>query len=81
MTSECFVVAGTAFCYSCAMFALSTLLLVPAVGTILEKLSAPAIIAQGAVLFILFGLPVMAAIRGIDAGARVIDPHNNSDAA
>ena len=70
---KCFIVAMTAFSFSCAAFTLSVLLVVPVIGTILQAMQAPALIQQGAVLLCLFGLPIFAAIRGMDIGARFLD--------
>lgn len=70
--TECVIVAGTAFSCSCAAFALSAILLIPIIGGFLQSIAAPPLIQQGTVLFLLFGLPIVAAIKGIDIGARLL---------
>ena len=72
--TDCAIVAGTAFSCSCAAFALSALFLVPLIGTVLQSIDAHVLVQQGAVLFCLFVLPVVAAIKGIGVGARFVEP-------
>lgn len=71
--TECVIVAGTAFSCSCAAFALSALFLVPVIGAILQSIDAPSLAQKGTVLFCLFGLPIVAAIKGINIGARFLE--------
>ncbi|XAM00561.1 hypothetical protein OT109_04055 [Phycisphaeraceae bacterium D3-23] len=66
------VVCGTAFATSCAGFALSVLLLIPVLGTLLARLDAPALLQQVVVVLLLFGLPILAAIAGIELGEKII---------
>jgi len=66
------IVAGTAFCCSCAAFALAVTVLIPVCGTLLQAIQAPAVIQQGFILFCLFVAPIVAAIGGISLGERFI---------
>lgn len=66
------VVAGTAFCCSCASFGLSLLLLIPLLGTLLQAIAAPDIVQQSVVVFCLFGIPIAGAIGGIVIGDKLI---------
>lgn len=56
---------------ACATFALSVMVLVPIFGMLMLKLGLPELFQQVVILALLFFLPIVGAVWGIELGARV----------
>ena len=63
---------GVAFSCACASFALAVFILIPVFGSFFQWIGATDLFQQGAVLFFLFGVPVIGAIGGIQLGDQAI---------
>lgn len=65
------IVVITSFSIACAAFFASVVLLIPLIGSLLIHLGAPALLQQLTVLALLFGVPIIGALFGIDLGSRL----------
>ena len=75
------LVCATSFGFSCLAFVLSLFVLVPLTGWMLNSIRAPELLTQLVICGELFALPVVAAIFGIDVGARVAEAVPSADSA
>lgn len=68
------IVAGTAFAYASLAFVAAVLVLIPATGSTLPAWGAPSSLITLLTLAELIGLPIVAAIAGIEVGSRLTAP-------
>ena len=69
---EKFAVAMTAFGFACITFVAAAIIIVPVTGSTMNRIAAPEAITNAAILFELFGLPVIASLFGVTFAARPI---------
>ena len=62
----------TAFGFSCGAFFLAALVLIPITGHLAESFSLPDLLTQSLIFIELIGLPIVAALWGVNVAARPI---------
>jgi hypothetical protein len=66
------IVCGMAFSASCFAFVISTVLMVPVVGSLLQSINVPEVVSGFIVICILFGSPIAGAIFGVGISSKMI---------
>lgn len=75
------IVVITSFSIACATFFASVLIFIPVIGSLLHHIGAPDLLQQLTVLALLFVLPVIGALFGINLGERIATDASHSSAS
>lgn len=74
------IAASTGFGFACAMFILSTLVLVPSTFYLTERLRTPELLNAGVVLFEMFGMTAIAGVYGVVVAERGLNSQRSLEA-
>ena len=77
-TSQKLLVCVVSFSSACAGFALSLLVLIPVLGSLMLYLHIPALIQQSVILGLLFVPTIVAALMGINVADRIIESNSKA---